>query len=135
MEEYSPGTNPTLDEIYHAIEEMNIDDDSTSELESESASLDKLFDEAVHSVKDALDQMKPAVKKANITAYLRLNKLLLGLQLWGDDIRVEKKTPLATVAKAPGFESVASRVRGILSDISEVSPSLRERDPAPILSG
>lgn len=121
------------DEMKSDDDEMKSDDDPTSELDPESTSLEKLFEKAVLNVKDALDQMKPAVKKDNITAYLRLNKVLLGLQLWGDDIRVEKETLPAIDPKAPSFV-VVSKVHEFLLDISVVSLSLREYDFAHILS-
>jgi hypothetical protein len=91
--------------------------------ESWNAPLPILYDDVQGRLKSAAERMKS--KKTietdyeSITErYLRLANVLLGLQLWGDDIAVQGESALGTIEKdSMGFEILAPRLRTCFQEI------------------
>lgn len=122
------GADPKSDDVIFAImneDEALKEDDHFQQLDLKP--LDELFDAVVDRVRDvvllAAESLKgkppPSTKgKTRVKQYLHMNKLLLSLQHWGSDIKVEEKSPLSiTAGKNDRFNSLALILRTQFLDI------------------
>lgn len=71
---------------------------------------------AANSLKDEPQTSKES--KTRVKQYLQVNRVLLGLQHWANDVKVENKNPLAITEKDnEGFNSLALMLRTQFLDI------------------
>ena len=107
----------TDEDLQTIMEEDQGDEHLPLPTESWNAPLPILYDDVQSRVKSAAEWMK-SKKAINIDQesvverYLQLTNVLLGLQLWGDDIAVQGESALGTIEKdSTGFKILAPRLR------------------------
>lgn len=111
---------PSDDTLFAIMDEYAaLDEDHFQQLDPKP--LEELFDAVEKKVQETIvtasngfkDESQTSMgRRKGVEQYLQINRVLLGLQHWANDIKVENESPLSITEKDnDGFNSLASMLR------------------------